>query len=246
MRIPVLGVRFDALTLDQAAALAEKLFQTRTGGMIATVNSEILLRCRRDSRLAEAVCRADLVLADGIGVVIASRILGRPLPERVSGADLTPRLLAYLDSLGGSVLLYGGRAGVAGRAAASIRNVYPRLRIVGTMNGYVTDPEKVRRTIRSRRPDLVLVGLGAPRQESFMADSLAGVGSVMIGVGGLLDVIAGDVPRAPENWQRAGMEWLFRLLREPRRMPRAVQLPMVLVLAAAERWKNGTPKGPAG
>ena len=246
MRIPVLGVSFDALTLDQAAESAAELLRAGNGGVIATVNPEILLRCRKDPRLAECVGHADLVLADGIGVVIASRILAAALPERVTGADLTLRLLDRLSENGGSVFLYGAKPGVAERAAAMLIRTYPGLRVTGVENGYDPDGQTVCRHIERSGADLVLVGLGAPRQERFMDEHRSRLRAVMIGVGGLLDVLSGDVPRAPERLQRAGLEWLYRLWRQPQRIGRVAKLPQVLVLAAAERWKNGTPKGPAG
>ena len=245
MKIPVLGVSFDALTLPQAVESAEELLENGRGGMIATVNSEILLKHIQNASYAAFVDRADLILADGVGVVIASRILGTPLPERVSGADLTPRLLDALAARGGSVFLYGAHPGVAARAGASLTREYPGLRVAGTENGYTSHPDDVRAQADRAGADLMLVGLGAPRQERFMAESRDRLGAVMIGVGGLLDVMAGDVPRAPECLQRIGMVWFFRLCCEPRRIGRVAKLPGVLLLSAAERWKNGTPKGPA-
>ena len=246
MKIPVLGIAFDALTLPQAVQRAQKLLASGDGGMIATVNSEILLQCRQNAPLATFVSRADLLLADGIGVVIASRILGTPLPERVTGADLTERLLENAAQRGGSVFLFGACPGVAARAAANLRRRFPGLVISGTQDGYTLPWEDVRILAEKSGTELLLVGLGAPLQESFMVESREGFHAVMIGVGGLLDVLAGDLPRAPESWQRLGAEWLFRLLHEPRRFRRIVRLPMILILALKERWKNGTQKGPVG
>ena len=245
MRIPILGVPFDALTLNEAAESARKMIAAGHGGMIATVNPEILLLSRRDRDLAESIGRADLILADGIGVVLASRLLHTPLPERVAGADLTPRLLEALDARRGSVFLYGARPGVAERAAHRLEREYPGVRVAGVEDGYGTEAERVRREIARARSDLLLVGLGAPRQERFMAQNRDSLGPVMISVGGLLDVMAGDVKRAPELWQKVGAEWLYRLYQQPERIKRVAGLPRILTLCAAERWKNGTPKGPA-
>ena len=246
MKIPVLGIEFDALTMAEAVQAADAMLSAGRGGFVVTVNPEILLRCRSDAAYSAAVNGADLVLADGIGCVYASRILGTPLPERVAGADLTPRLLESLSERRGSVFLYGGRPGVAERAAFYLRRRYPALRIAGTENGYISREDELLARLKETRPDLLLLGLGAPKQELWMNAHGTDLRCVMIGVGGLLDVFAGDVPRAPESWQRAGLEWLYRLVRQPRRITRMVRLPSILFLAAAERMrqKKRPPKGP--
>ena len=234
MRIGVLGVGFDALTMDQAEQAVLRLME-QGGGTVVTANPEIVLRCRADAEYARAVNGADLVLADGVGDLLAGRILGTPLPERVAGADLVPRVLRDLARRGGSVFLYGGRPGVAEAAAAALEREYPGLRITGTENGYISSGGELTARLLALRPDLVLAGLGAPKQELWMAENRDGLHSVLIGVGGLLDVFAGRTKRAPESWRRCGLEWAYRLLREPRRAGRMIRLPTVLVLAARER-----------
>ena len=244
MKITVLGVDFDALTMEEAAEAAGAMLGR--GGSIVTANPEIVLRSRKDKAYAEAVNSASLVLADGIGDIYASRILGTPLPERVTGADLTPRLLEVLAAQGGSVFLYGGKPGVAERAGRALQSAWPGLCIAGTENGYISHEGPLWERIEAARPDLLLLGLGAPRQELWMRQNRDRTSALMIGVGGLLDVFAGDVRRAPEGWQRWGLEWLYRLIREPTRLGRMAKLPAILLLAAGERIKNGPPKGAAG
>ena len=245
MRIDLLGVGFDALSLAGAAEAADSLTRAGQGGYIVTANPEILLRAREDESYRRAVNAGDLVLADGVGDLLAGSILGTPLPERVAGSDLTPLLLERLAARGGSVFLYGGKPGVAARAGAEIAVSYPGLRIAGTENGYISDESELLSRLQETMPDLLLVGLGVPRQELWMAEHREDLSAVMIGIGGLLDVLAGDLPRAPEAWRRAGLEWLFRLLRQPWRAKRVAKLPRVLLLAARERIKNGAPKGSA-
>lgn len=235
MKVNILGVAFDALTLDEAEERCGELLRGQKGGAVVTANPEIVLRCRDDAVYAEAVNGAELVLADGVGDLYAARILGTPLPERVAGADLVPRLLAALARRGGSVFLYGARPGVAERAGERLQSAYPGLRIAGTENGYISDETALFAALERERPDLLLLGLGAPRQELWMARNRQKINAVMIGVGGLLDVFAGDIPRAPESWQRLGLEWLYRLLREPKRLKRMIRLPKILLLAARER-----------
>ena len=235
MKINILGVAFDALTLGEAEERADALLCSGAGGYIVTANPEIVLRCREDAAYAAAVNGAKLVLADGVGDLCAARILGTPLPGRVAGADLVPRLLARLAERGGSVFLYGARPGVAERAGESLQSACPGLRIAGTENGYISDETALLEALEREKPDLLLLGLGAPRQELWMAQNRQKINAVMIGVGGLLDVFAGDIPRAPESWQRLGLEWLYRLLREPRRFKRVIRLPKILLLALRER-----------
>ena len=235
MKINILGVAFDALTLGEAEERADALLCSGAGGYIVTANPEIVLRCREDAAYAAAVNGAELVLADGVGDLYAARILGTPLPGRVAGSDLVPRLLARLAERGGSVFLYGARPGVAERAGESLQSACPGLRIAGTENGYISDETALLEALEREKPDLLLLGLGAPRQELWMAENRQRTPAVMIGVGGLLDVFAGDIPRAPETWQRLGLEWLYRLLREPRRFKRVIRLPKILFLALRER-----------
>ena len=235
MKINILGVAFDALTLGEAEERADALLCSGAGGYIVTANPEIVLRCREDAAYAAAVNGAKLVLADGVGDLCAARILGTPLPGRVAGAALVPRLLARLAERGGSVFLYGARPGVAERAGESLQSACPGLRIAGTENGYISDETALLEALEREKPDLLLLGLGAPRQELWMARNRQKINAVMIGVGGLLDVFAGDIPRAPESWQRLGLEWLYRLLREPRRFKRVIRLPKILLLALRER-----------
>ena len=235
MKTDILGVAFDALTLDEAEERADALLRSGTGGYIVTANPEIVLHCREDAAYAAAVNGAALVLADGVGDLYAARILGTPLPERVTGADLVPRLLSRLAQRSGSVFLYGARPGVAQRAGEKLKNAYPGLRIAGAENGYISDETALFAALEQEKTDLLLLGLGAPRQELWMARNRQKINAVMIGVGGLLDVFAGDIPRAPESWQRLGLEWLYRLLREPKRLKRMIRLPKILLLAARER-----------
>ena len=235
MKTDILGVSFDALTMREAVQRADELIKTGTGGYIVTANPEIVLRSREDAAYAAAVNGADLVLADGIGDLYAARILKKRLPERVTGADLVPELLTDLAGRGGSVFLYGARAGVAERAGEKLGEKYPGLQIVGTENGYITDETELFAALEREKPDLLLLGLGAPRQELWMAENRSRLDAVMIGVGGLLDVFAGDIPRAPKTWQKLGLEWLYRLLREPKRITRMARLPKILLLALRER-----------
>ena len=220
------GVRFSPLTLTQAVRRVEELIGTPgPAHLVVTPNSSSLLRSLHDPVLRAAYDQADLVLADGIGVVWASWTRHTPLPARVTGADLSNRLMARARETQTRVFLLGGRPGIAARAARQLRMRYPGINIVGTHHGYFTADEEVIAMIAATRPDLVLVGMGVPRQEQFMLTARRFLpGTVLIGVGGTLDLFAGVTRRAPQTWQRLGLEWLYRVFREPRRIGQAYQI----------------------
>ncbi|MDP2859074.1 MAG: WecB/TagA/CpsF family glycosyltransferase [Bacillota bacterium] len=240
-RVELLGVRFDSLTFEQAVDEAMRLASLDGPHMMVTANPELLERSRHDTRLLQVMNAADLVFADGVGVVWASRRLGKPLPERVTGIDLMKRLVERTASLGRSVYLLGSRPGVAERAAAVFRAANSGLRIAGTMHGYFSAHEEkaVLDQIREARPSMLFVGLGQPRQEFWIAQhkDLLGVPLAM-GIGGSMDVIAGDVRRAPEWMQRAGIEWLYRLLLQPGRIRRHLVLPVFALRVLRESLKR--------
>lgn len=239
MKIGVLGVAFDNVTMTEAVDKAIALMDRR-GGYIVTPNPEIVLRSRKSGELRRAVNEADLVLADGVGDLYAAEILATPLKERVCGADLYPHLAAYLAERGGSVFLYGAKPGVAEKAAANLAAEHPGLVIAGTEHGYGSDEKSLLRRLEETRPDLLMVCLGSPKQELWM-HTHRGMNSVglMIGLGGCLDLMAGNVKRAPKVWQKLGLEWLYRLLQEPARLPRMLKLPQILWLALIARAKDG-------
>lgn len=239
MRTHVLGVNFDNITMSEAVDKALALMERR-GCYAVTPNPEMILCSRKNPAFARALNEADLILPDGIGDLYAARILGTPLKERVSGSDLYPHLLAHLAKTGGSVYLYGAKPGVAEKAAGNLASAYHGLRIVGAEHGYQSQDTALLQHIQDTKPDLLLVCLGAPRQELWMYDH-AGMKEVglMIGLGGCLDIMAGHVKRAPESWQRLGLEWLYRLLKEPRRVKRMIKLPGILLLALIARVKEG-------
>ncbi len=241
--VELLGVSIDRVTFDAAVERAVRLATARQGSLAVTANAELVWAATRDAELRTILNRADLVVADGAGVVWASRVLGEPLPQRVAGYDLMLGLLAAAAERGYRVYLLGGRPGVALRAAAVARERYAGLRVVGTAHGYFgpEDEPAVRAAIARARPHLLFVGLGAPRQEKWLACNLPALGvGLAMGVGGSLDVLAGVRRRAPDWMIRANLEWLYRLLREPRRIGRQLALPrFALAVLAARRRRRG-------
>ncbi|MEG2000603.1 MAG: WecB/TagA/CpsF family glycosyltransferase, partial [Evtepia sp.] len=175
----------------------------------------------------------------GIGVVYAGKILGTPLKMRVPGIDFANGLLAELSKKGSRLFLLGAKPGVAETAGRNLMQTYPGLILCGTADGYFSDPAAVAQTVRLAKPDVVFVCLGAPKQERWMAEFGPETGAkLMIGLGGVLDVFAGHVQRAPEFWQKIGLEWFYRLLRQPSRFGRMAKLPLFLVQAAAVRLRG--------
>ena len=236
MSSEILGVRFDGVTMDEAVAWALERIRRREGAYICTPNPETVWACGKSRALNEAVAGADMTLPDGIGVVWASRVLGRPVPERVSGYDF---LMALLPRLTGRVFLLGGKPGVARRAGEVIGRQFPHITVAGCRDGYSEEGEGDLCAVQAAEPDVVLVCLGTPRQELWMAENRSHLSSaLMIGLGGSLDVLAGDVKRAPEGWIRLNLEWLYRLLRQPGRIVRQVRLPLFVMAVLAEKIKK--------
>ena len=186
---------------------------------VCTLNADHISRVRRDAAFANAYAAADLIVADGQSVVLAARALGKPLPGRVTGIDLTAALLAHCAAQGHRVFLLGSTETTVARCAVELKKLHPNLQIVGTHHGYFSDPMFIRAAIAASGAELLIAGLGSPRQELFLAEHLAATGCrVGIGVGGAMDVWAGNVDRAPVWMQRTGLEWSWRLIQEPRRL----------------------------
>ena len=234
MRIDVLGVGFDNLTLEEAVEAGMDLVRAPGAHYVVTPNPEIVEVCRED-----IVNRADLVLADGIGVIKGAAMLGTPLKGKVPGIEFAAGLLGKLAKEGRSVYLLGAKPGVAELAGKRLSGQYPGLKIAGTHDGYFQEDAPVVEDIRASGADVVLVCLGAPKQEKWMAKNGADTGAhLLCGLGGSLDVFAGVVERAPKFWCDHGLEWLYRLLKEPRRAGRMMKLPLFLVHVRQEKGKR--------
>ena len=235
-RTDVLGVGFDDTTQQEAVAHALELMAQRRAARVVTPNPEIVMLCRRDPAAAEAVNSAEMVLADGIGILYGARILGRPLHARVPGIDFASALLGRMAQEGMSVFLLGAKPGVAEAAGQRLCATYPGLILSGTNDGYFTDDGPVVEKINAAHPDFLIVCLGAPKQELWMQRNAERLNvGLMAGLGGALDVFAGNVRRAPEFWRRAGLEWFYRLCTDPRRIGRMMQIPKFLVAVCAGR-----------
>ncbi|GII80765.1 hypothetical protein Sru01_57470 [Sphaerisporangium rufum] len=220
-RRALLGVELDAVTMEQAVARCVTAVEGRENLTIGVVNAAKAVRMRDDEVLRASVTSCDLVVADGQAVVWASRLLGRPLPERVAGIDLFTALLAEGARRGYRAYFLGARPEVLDRVVAEVRARHPGLEVAGARDGYFTDEEapEVAARIGEAKPDLLFLGMTSPKKEIFCARYAADIrAGVIHGVGGSFDVFAGKVRRAPAAWQRLGLEWLYRFLQEPLRL----------------------------
>lgn len=219
--VDVLGIPVAALTLHEAVALCERSIERREPLLIGVVNAAKMVNMRRDARLDEAVRASDVIFADGAAVVWASRLLGRPLPERVTGIDLMHELLVLADRRRFRVYLLGATDEVLATTVARMREQYPNAVLAGCRNGYfkAEQDEQVAAEICAARPDMLFVAISPPKKEVFLGRYARRLNvPICHGVGGAFDVMAGKVKRAPLFWQRWGLEWLYRVVQEPRRM----------------------------
>jgi N-acetylglucosaminyldiphosphoundecaprenol N-acetyl-beta-D-mannosaminyltransferase len=236
-RVRILGIRVDSLTYaDLLAAIGEFVAQGGTH-QVATVNPEFVMEARRNPEFREVLERADLCLADGVGLLWAARRQGQTLPERVTGSDGVPLIAERAAQAGWRLYLLGAAPGVAERTAAILADRYPGLAVVGIYAGSPSDadaPEIIAR-VRAVGPDILFVAYGAPAQDIWIARHREALGvPAMMGVGGAFDHIVGVRRRAPSWMQRLNLEWLFRLITQPWRWRRQLALPKFVWLVLRE------------
>jgi len=220
-RVSVLGCPLTKLSLGECVALTDEFIGSKKPHYIAVVNVAKLIRMRDDSVLNESVSRADVIGADGVPLVWASRLLGEPLPGRVNGTDLMYRLLERASEKKYRIFFFGAKEDVLEKVLETVRISYPGVRIAGSHHGYFSTHEEasIVKEIRDSSADILLIGFSTPKKELWVKQYLSAMGvPVVHGVGGSFDVLAGVIPRAPLWMQRNGLEWLFRLLQEPGRM----------------------------
>jgi N-acetylglucosaminyldiphosphoundecaprenol N-acetyl-beta-D-mannosaminyltransferase len=228
-RVEVLGVPVDCVTMNEAVDCAEVMIRRQQPSIILAVNPEKVMRAQQDQKLLDQLRFADLLIPDGIGVVMATRILGLGRAERVPGSELMPKLCERAAAKGYTVFLFGASEEVNRQVVTVLQDRYPGIRIVGSHHGYVTDKKmsRVIADINQSRPDLLFVALGSPYQELWMARYVPHLKvKVCQGVGGTFDVIAGRVRRAPKPFRSLHLEWFYRLASDPRRLRRQMALPL--------------------
>ncbi len=238
-----LNLEVAALSMVQVASLVgEKIESGTKAYTIASVNPEICVASRGNKALREALSMFSTGIPDGIGIVIASRLQGGKIRERITGIDLMLELCAMSAKKGFSVFLLGASPGVARSAGEKLMAKLPGLIISGTHHGYFKDDEEmeIAEVIKESCADMVFVGLGSPRQEFFIVRNAEKSGAcVLMAVGGSFDVISGNLKRAPDIYMRLGLEWLYRALKQPQRWGRLLKLPLFLAYVLAERFARG-------
>ena len=226
--INILGVNIDMITMAEAVNTAAEAVETRDAFAVFTPNSEFIQAAYKDTEFRDILNNGDMCVPDGIGVVYASRILKKPIAERVAGYDLVCALFERMARAGKSVFLLGAKPGYAYEAGEKLKGKYPGLVIAGIQDGYFK-PEHVDGiidVINESNADVLLVCLGMKKQEQWMIENKERLRvGVMFGAGGCIDGFAGRTERAPEAWCNAGLEWLHRLLKEPWRLWRMMALP---------------------
>jgi N-acetylglucosaminyldiphosphoundecaprenol N-acetyl-beta-D-mannosaminyltransferase len=239
--VSILGVRLD--NLDQVEAIHRLLAfaATRETHHAVTVNPEFVMEAQRNAAFRAVLATADLALPDGVGLAWAARTLGTPLRGRATGVDTLLGLAPYAAQQGLSFYLLGAAPGIAEEAAQRLMALAPGLRIAGTYAGSPApeEEEEIVARVRQAAPDFLFVAYGAPQQDLWIARNLARLQvPVAMGVGGTFDYVSGRVPRAPGGWRRLGLEWLYRLLRQPWRWRRMLALPRFVLAVVVARLQN--------
>lgn len=239
MKIDILGINFDNYTMSEAVdEVMNQLQKEKSAYKIYTPNPEIVMMAKENKDFMKVLNKGDLVIPDGIGVVIGARIMKKNIPERVAGYDLVQQVLTKMKNKNMTAYFLGSAKGIADEAARNMEATHLGLKVVGTHDGYFNDQEEknIITSIKSLQPDLLLVGLGAYRQEKWIDDHIEELGvKVAVGVGGSLDGMAGHVKRAPVIFQKLYIEWLYRLIKQPSRAIRMLKLPLFLIQVIIHR-----------
>ncbi len=245
--IDVLGVKVHRIDMRQALEAIRGFVSVGKPHIVVTADSSMVVLAQRDADFRELVNSADLVTPDSSGILLAAKLLGTAIKERVSGVDMSGEICRMAAEDGLSVYLLGGAPGVAEAAAEKLTETYPGLEIAGTQHGYFEHSEDgaIAAQVRASGAKALLVGMGIPRQEKLIRDHLGELGvCVAMGVGGTFDVLSGKVKRAPAWMQRHGLEWLHRLAKNPRKISKVATLPMFLAMVL--RQKVSSRKSKAG
>ncbi|HZJ76619.1 MAG TPA: WecB/TagA/CpsF family glycosyltransferase [Oscillospiraceae bacterium] len=240
----ILNIKFDVV--DEKKALDKLVrFLNEDSSMkeVYTPNPEIVMLAQEDGELFKILNNADLVLADGIGLIIASKLKGLRLKHRVTGVDTMDKLLQYCEKNQKSFFMFGGKPGIAELACRNIKAKYKNIKVAGCHHGYfdTKDETRIINKINNAKPDILFVCLGAPKQEKWINRNKDKLNcKLAMGVGGSVDVYAGVAKRAPVIFRKLGLEWFYRLLKEPWRFKRMLVLPKFLVKFVFTKNDNQT------
>ncbi|MCX8053199.1 MAG: WecB/TagA/CpsF family glycosyltransferase, partial [Armatimonadetes bacterium] len=239
--VDILGVKVHQIDMAEAVEIVRGFVASGKPHMVVTADSSMVVLARKDGEFQRLVNSADLVTPDSSGILLAARLLGRPIKERVSGCDLSIEICRIAAQDGFPIYLLGGKPGVAEEAARRLVEMFSGLRIAGTQHGYFEPSQEAEivAQVKTSGAKILLVGMGIPRQERFIRDHIAELGvCVAMGVGGTLDVISGKVKRAPAWMQRHGLEWLHRLVMNPRKLSKVATLPQFLAMVLCQKLRG--------
>lgn len=239
-KVGIMGVQIDNIDFNEARKKIENYLKSDKLNVIYTPNPEIVMRAKEDESLVNMLNRADLVTADGIGLIYAAKINKVPLKERVTGFDMSMEMLKIANRDGLGIYLLGGAEGISKKASENIKKDYPNIKVLGNHSGFFKgshtgnkdDKEElsILEEINRVKPDIIFVGMGFPRQEIWIDENRSRItGKVIIGNGGVMDILAGKVNRAPKVFQKLGLEWLYRLITNPSRIKRQIILPKFML-----------------
>ena len=239
-RLSIMGVRINNISMNEVLKIAEQKIEDDEKYIIYTPNTEIIMMCQKDEEFLNLMNKSDINVPDGVGLIYAGKVKRFPLKEKVAGYDLSINLLKMADEKGLKLYVVGGRPGVAEAAMKNVQNDYPGIKIVGTQHGYFKgahlgefghDEEvSLIEDINKHKPHILFVGFGAKKQEQWVEYNKSLINAnIIIGNGGTLDGLAGLVKRAPDVFINLGLEWLYRLIKEPKRITRQIVLPVFMV-----------------
>jgi N-acetylglucosaminyldiphosphoundecaprenol N-acetyl-beta-D-mannosaminyltransferase len=237
-KVKILNVFFNHITKSVLVnKLVEKISQNQKIFLV-TANPEIIMYANTDQDYFSVVNNADYTIPDGIGVIIASKMIGDPLSERIAGYDLLVELLKVGNEKGWSAYFLGAKKEVVQKAVDNVKTTYPQLKIAGWNDGYFDwNSSNISDEIKEKKPDLIFVALGFPKQEIWISKNIESFEKgLFMGVGGSFDVLAGEVKRAPLVWQKMNIEWLYRLIQQPSRWKRMLVLPQFVLKVFVEKY----------
>ena len=240
-----MALAIDDITVDQAVATAMTCIEAGEPCRVVTPNGEFALAADKNPAFLDAINSARIILPDGISVVLAAKIIGRPLGGKVAGIHFAGELCAAMGRKGKRLYILGAKPGVAEKAAENLAAKHPGLVIAGTQDGYYKpeDEPAIVQAIADEQPDALFIAMGAPRSELFAVRYGEHMGvSVMAGIGGSVDIFAGISKRAPAIFIKLGLEWFYRLCKEPWRFKRMMRLPLYLLKAVSWRLRHGKAK----
>ncbi len=231
----ILDVNFDTYTMEEAVEKALSLLESDNHHMVVTPNPEMVMLAREDKGFCDVLNKATLCIPDGIGVVYASKLNKVKITERVGGCDFTQNI--FKKAKDKTVYILGAGENVAEMAKENINKTYDGVKVIGVHNGFFNDEEekKIVEEIKTLKPDILLVGLGMGKQEKWIYNHKDLPVKLAIGVGGTIDVLAGHVKRAPEIFIKLNLEWLYRALKQPKRIMRTLKLPLFVLVVIKEK-----------